>query len=133
MRHTWFCDGRTYPSDTETKTPEAAWKIVDALSIDPIERGFISESKPDASPSLQRFLIESGTETSVDLELSVDAARDLTAHADGADCRWQAGGVLIHLPDGRIEGGLTTSNHTEQNRAKWHARIDNGLRKAGLA
>lgn len=132
VRHTWFGDGRTYPSYIETKTPGAAWKIFDALSLDPIVRGFVSESKPAAGPSLQRFLIASGAEISVDLELSVDAAASLTAHAEGADCRWQANGVMIHLPDGRIEGGLTSSNYTEQNQAKWHARIDQGLRKAGL-
>lgn len=132
IRGTLHSDGRQYPIDIETRTPQPAWRLFDALSIDALDRGFIMATQPDSHPHLLRLLSEIGAAITFDAVVPTDTASALTASSGGATCSWQAGGAMIQFPSGAIEGSLNSSNNSDRNRAKWHERIDKALRKAGL-
>lgn len=126
-------DGRLYPIDVETKHPQPAWKLFDALAGDTLQRGFIVGAQAAALAPLQRFLTSCGAEVQVDLEIAVPQAQILGQHILGATCNWQAGGVMVNFPDGSVEGTLTSSTNSDANRQKWRDRMDRAFKKAGLA
>lgn len=132
LRGTFHSDGRPYPVDIETRAPQPAWRIFDALSSDVLRRGFLRGAQPDSHPHLVRLLIESGSEVQIDAVLPLEVACQLTNDTAGAEGAWQSSGVLVAFPDGIITGSLTSTQASETDEADWHARIDEVLRKAGL-
>ena len=125
-------DGRLYPIDVETKHPQPAWRLFDALAGDSLHRGFIVGAQAAALPPLQRFLTACGGEVQVDLEVGVQPAQTLCEHLIRVTCNWQAGGVQVNFPDGTVEGTLTSSTNSPANRQKWQDRIEQAFKKAGL-
>jgi hypothetical protein len=125
-------DGRHYPVDIETRTPQPAWRVFAALSVDALDRGFISGARRSSHDPLLAFLTASRAEVTLDAVLPAATASALVSHAGQASGNFQAGGAMVTFPDGAITGSLTRSNDSEANRKKWHARIDKALRRAGL-
>ncbi len=132
LRGTWHTDGRAYPVDIETRAPQPAWRIFDALSSSALRRGFLRGAQPDSQPHLVRLLIESGSDVHIDAALSLDGACELTKGAARAEGIWQGSSVMVAFPDGTITGSLNSTQASEHSEADWHARIDEALRNAGL-
>ena len=87
----------------------------------------------DAKPQLLAFLQALGARVHAVLDLEVAAARDLTTKNIGEKLDWQAGGMLVDFPEGRIHGFLRSPNVGERHREKWQRRATKALKRAGLA
>lgn len=125
-----FADGNV---NLEVKSIPTALTTFSRLTEKAIDRGFIMSIAPAAKAALVTFLERADATVNAVLELESSAARTLTELYAGEKLDWQAEGILVDFPDGRIHGFLKTPNTGDADRAKWQARLDKALRKAGLA
>ncbi len=128
-----WVQGRDGSIDTETTSIATAVGVFRAMTRDQVERGFILGVQPEAKAPLLRFLEALAPRVDAVLDLDVAAARALTELYAGEKLDWQAGGVLVDFPEGRIHGFLKTPDRGERDREKWLARVSKALRRAGLS
>lgn len=95
-----------------------------------VDRGFITGVRAETKPQLSGFLDALAARVDAVLEIDVAVARMLTEQYAGAALDWQADGVLVDFPEGRIRGFLRTPKTTEGDAQKWRARVTRALRRA---
>lgn len=125
-------DSRGYPISVETKTRATALRVFHALSGERVNRGFINGVHGDTKPYLTRLLTVLATQVDAVLEVDVASARALTELYAGEPLDWQAGGLLVDFPEGRIHGFLTTPHTSQGDQEKWQSRVTKALRRASL-
>lgn len=122
-----------HPLELETKEPEPALKAFFEITSEEMNRGFVMGGVPAATkPALERFLRDLRANVDAVLDIDVASARSLTDLYVGEKLDWQAGGVLVDFPEGRIHGFLLTPNVGEEHREKWLSRITKALSRASL-
>jgi hypothetical protein len=117
----------------ETKDIPTALAAFRGLTGERVNRGFINGVLAETKPLLLRFLGQLGTRVDAVLSLDVAAARALTEIYAGERLDWQADGILVDFPEGRVHGFLVSPNVGETHRAGWQQRIVKALHRAGLA
>jgi hypothetical protein len=126
---TWV---HTPERQVETQDISSALALFCSLTAERAERGFIQGVRAETKPLLVNFLTALGGRVNAVLELDLLAARSLTELYAGERLDWQADGVLVDFPEGRIHGFLTTPKVSGRDREKWLARIEKALGRAGL-
>ena len=126
-------EGKGYPVTVETTSIPAALRWFAALAGDQLRQGFVSGLTAEAKPHLAALLRGSRTRAHAVLEVEVEVAEGLTELYAGEKLDWQASGVLLDFPEGRIHGFLRTPDTGPKVAAKWQAPITKALQKAGLA
>lgn len=121
-----------YPVDLETQDLGEAFAVFDALTSAPVERGFVTGLTATGKPLVLKLLLALGTTASAVLELGLAEARALTEVFAGERLEWH-GSVIVKFPEGEICWFLVTPNASDDDRAKWQRRVDQGLKKAGLS
>lgn len=123
-----------HPLELETKEPEPALRAFFEITSDEMNRGFVMGGVAGPTkPALERFLRDLRATVDAVLDIEVGSARTLTEAYAGERLDWQAGGVLVDFPEGRIHGFLLTPNVGEDHREKWLSRIAKALSGASLA
>lgn len=125
-------EGAAYPVHVETTSIPPAARIFRALSGERVARGFVTGITKKTKPPLLRFLTALGTRVDAVLELDLAAARSLTELYAGEQLDWQADGVLVDFPEGRVHGFLKTPNTGDCDRERWLDRVTTALRRAGV-
>jgi len=124
--------GGGYAWTAVTPSIATALRLFHAVAGTPMTLGHVTGTRGTAKPALARFLGASAARVSANLELDLVAARQLTDLYPGEPVEWQAYGLLVELPAGRIHGFLRTPDIGERHRRKWHKRVSKALRRAGL-
>jgi len=123
-----------HPLELETKEPEPALKAFFEITNEEMNRGFVMGGVVSKTkPVLERFLRDLHATIDAVLDVDVSSARSLTEAYVNEKLDWQAAGVLVDFPEGRIHGFLVTPNVDETYREKWLARIAKALSRASLA
>jgi hypothetical protein len=127
---TWVhANGDAKPLETTDRA--AASAAFRALSPTRVDRGFVNGLRVETKPVLGRFLAALAPRVDVVLDVPLATAASLTDLY--GDVRapvvvdWQADGVLVDFPSGRIHGFLTSSHNGPADRTAWLARIDRAL------
>jgi hypothetical protein len=119
-----------HPGNIETEKPQPAIEAFLAVTEERHDRGFIMNGVVDQTkPALARFLVDLKAQVDAVLLVDIASARSLTEAYVGEKLDWQAAGVLVDFPDGRIHGFLKTPNVGEEHRAKWLRTIEKALSK----
>jgi hypothetical protein len=102
------------------------------LAPERVVRGFISGITPPCHAPFHELLVAMRVQVHAVLGLSVAKARELTELYAGEKLDWQADGLLMDFPEGRIHGFLKTPDTGPELRAKWLARVEKALRRARI-
>lgn len=125
----------TWSYSVGTKGPAESWSLAEGLARfqerapdgAAVTQGFVNRLDESAKPALLAFLLACGVRVNVVLDLELDAAVDLASrvrrHHD-----WQAGGVLVDQPSGKVHGFLMKGGAEAQ--AEWRARVTRALEHA---
>lgn len=111
----------------------AAEAVEEFLSLNArrISGCFINGITSEGRELSRAFLCAAGAPLSVRAELRMNVARSLTERC-GADAEWQANGLRICFPSGKMSGFFTGTNTTPEAIAQWHERIDQARIEAGI-
>lgn len=97
-----------------------------------MELGHIAGVQAAAKSLLLEYLVALRTNVHAVMTLDVAAARDLTERFGSESLDWQADGMLVDFPEGRIHGFLRTPNIGAKHQKKWQQRVAKALKRAGL-
>ncbi len=95
-----------------------------------IVRGFIHGVVAPTKSPLLAFLTKSRVRVDVVLDLDLDSAAELSRRIRRREHDWQAGGVLVDSPSGKIHGFSKSPNTDSKAREQWCARVEDALREA---
>lgn len=118
--------------ELETTWVELALAMFSRLPDPALRSSFVTGPTAVGKPALTELLSATGSRFSAVLMLSARDACALTEQFAGATVDWQAEGVTIQFPRGTIQGHVTPPDD-KRDRKQWRERVDQALRKAGLA
>jgi hypothetical protein len=124
--------GPGYPLFLEAESIEPAFDFFRRITSTTVKQGFIIEARPDPRGALLQFLSALGTKVNASLELELPVAQALAAAFPGERLDWQADGVDVDFPEGRIHGFLVTPKVEEGDKERWITRVEKALRRSKL-